>query len=175
MSTPHQTWKQKAVHEFKEFLVIALYLWLIFALLLLYKSVILRSEHIDFVAKGLAVFNALALGKVMLVARALRLGDWFEEGPLIYPTLVKSALFSVVLAIFKILEEFCVGLYHHRTFQESIADLGGGTLAGILALTFLLFVMLIPFFGVTELQGVLGEGKLSQWFFRGRRSEEVAK
>lgn len=171
MSTPKESLKQRAYQEFKEFLGIALYLWVIFGLFLLYKSVILNGEHISVVAKGFALINALALGKVMLIARALHLGDWADGAPLIYPTLLKSALFSLVLAIFKILEEAGVGLYHHKSFQESISEIGGGTLRGILTLTLLLFVMLIPFFGFTELQRVLGRGKLKQVFFHARPLE----
>lgn len=171
-TTTHPTIKERAYHEFKEFLIIALYLWIVFGLFLLYKSVVLNNEHISVVARGFALINALALAKVILVARALHFGDWADDAPLIYPTLLKSALFSLLLAFFKILEEAGVGLYHHRTFQESIADLGGGTLKGILTLTLLLFVMLIPFFGCTELQRVLGEGKLAQVFFHSRSQEE---
>jgi hypothetical protein len=175
MSTSKQTLKQKAYREFKEYLVITLYLWVVFGLFVLYKSVILHEEHIDFVAKGLALINALALGKVILIAKALHLGEWADDAPLIYPTLMKSALFALVLAIFKILEEAAIGLYHKNSFQQSIADLGGGTLWGILTLTVLLFVMLIPFFGVGELQRVLGEGKLGQLFFRRNNLIEVRK
>ena len=119
----------------KEFLVIALYLWVVFGLFLLYKSVILAEEHIDFAAK---------------------------------------ALFTVVLACFKILEEAGVGLYRGESFQQSIASLGGGTLQGILILTLLLFVLLIPLFGFTELQRVLGERKLTQLFFHSRPLENQA-
>jgi hypothetical protein len=171
MIPPKQSLKEKAYHEFKKFLVIASYLWVVFGLFLLYKSVILNGEHISTAAKGFALINALALGKIMLIARALHLGDWANDAPLIYPTLLKSALFSLLLAVFKILEEAGVGLYHHRTFQESIADLGGGTLQGILTLTLLLFFMLIPFFAFTELQRVLGEGKLARVFLHPRSLE----
>jgi hypothetical protein len=171
MSSPNRTLKERAYLEFKEFLAISLYLWVVFALFLLYKSVILNDEHINVVAKGFALLNALALAKIMLIARALHLGDWADGAPLIYPTLLKSALFSLVLAFFKILEEAAVGMYHNLSFQQSIADLGGGTLKGILTLTLLLFVMLIPFFGFTELQRVLGEGKLAQVFFHSRPVE----
>jgi hypothetical protein len=168
VSTPHGNLKEKAYHELKEFLLITVYLWVVFGLFLLYKSVILNEEHINTLAKGLALLNALALAKIMLLARAMHLGEWVDDAPLIYPTLVKSALFSVVLAIFKIIEEAGIGLYHHKSFQQSIADLGGGTLKGILTLTLLLFVTLIPFFGFSELQRILGKGKLAQVFFRQR-------
>jgi hypothetical protein len=164
--------KQKAYSELKEFIVIVLYLWLVFGLFLLYKSVILNQEHISYLAHGVALVNALVLGKFVLIARALHLGDTAEDAPLIYPTLLKSALFSIVLACFKILEDAAVGFYHGKSFSESIADLGGGTLKGILTLTVLLFVLLIPFFGFGELQRVLGKGKLEQLFFRPRTVSE---
>jgi len=175
VGTTSKALKQKAYHEFKEFIVIVLYLWLVFGLLLLYKSVILDEEHISYLANGIALVNALVLGKFVLIARALHLGDTAENAPLIYPTLLKSALFSILLAGCKILEEALVGFYHGKSFSESIADLGGGTLKGILTLSLILFVLLIPFFGFGELQRVLGEGKLAQLFFRPRHVSEPAQ
>jgi hypothetical protein len=168
METTSRTLKQKGIEQMKEFLLIALYLWLVFGLFIVYKSVILAQYHIAFAYHGFALINALALGKVMLVAKHLHLGERFDHAPLIYPTLLKSALFTVVLACFKILEDAAVGLYHGKSFAESIADLGGGTSQAILTLTLLLFVMLIPFVGFGELQRVLGEGKLKQLFFCAR-------
>ena len=171
MDTSHRTLKQKAYHELKEFFGIALYLWIILALFQLYRSLLLSEEHISVVAhQGFAIINALALAKVLLIAKALHLGEWVEDWPLIYPTLLKSALFTIVLACFKILEDAGLGMYRGKSFQESIADLGGGTLNGILCVSLILFVTLIPFFVITELQGVLGEGKLMQLFFRPRSS-----
>jgi len=163
-----QTLKHRAYHEVKECLVIALYLWVIFGLLTVHKAVILSEHHIEFAAHGIALFNALALSKVMLVARKLRLADQFKDAPLIYPTLLKSAAFTVVLACFKILEEAALGMYRGKTFQGSIAEIGGGTWKGILTLTVLVCVLLIPFFGFTELARVFGPFKLEQVFFRPR-------
>jgi hypothetical protein len=174
VDTSHRTLKQKAYHELKEFLVIALYLWVILALFDLYRSVILSEEHINLVHQGFAVINALALAKVLLIAKALHLGEWIDDWPLIYPTLLKSTLFTIVLACFKILEDAGIGMYSGKSFQQSIADLGGGTLNGILCISLIMLVMLIPFFAVTELQAVLGEGKLKQLFFRPRNSSPPA-
>lgn len=168
MATTNSTLKQKATKEMKEFFLIALYLWLVFALFVVYKSVILAEYHMAFAYHGFAIINALALGKVMLVVKHLHLGEQFDDAPLIYPTLLKSALFTVVLAVFKILEDAAVGLYRGKSLAESITDLGGGTLQAILTLTMLLFVILIPFVGYGELKRVLGEGKLKQLFFRRR-------
>lgn len=171
MDASHRTLKQKAYHELKEFFGIALYLWVILALFQFYRSLLLKEEHVSVVVhQGFAIINALALGKVLLIAKALHLGDRADKWPLVYPTLLKSALFTIVLACFKILEDAALGMYRGKTFQESIADLGGGTMNGILCVSLILFVTLIPFFVLTELQGVLGEGKLMQLFFRPRNS-----
>ena len=175
MSTTSHTLKERAYQELREYVVIALYLWVIFGLFLLYKSVILAENHISFRAKGVALINALVLGKFVLIARALHLGDQFDGAPLIYPTLLKSALFSIVLACCKILEEAAFGFYHGKSFAESIASLGGGTFKGILTLTLLLFVMLIPFFAIGELKRVLGKDKLAQLFFGQREVSRPAK
>jgi hypothetical protein len=174
--TSTQTLKQKAYHELKEFLLIAFYLWVVFGMFVLYKSVLLSEGHLSYMAHGLAIVNALAFGKVILIARALHFGERFEDAPLIYPTVFKSALFSILLAFCKILEGVVVGHFRGLSFQESMSDIGGGTWRSILTLTVLLFVMLIPFFGIGELERVLGEGQLTKLFFRSRvpveRSEE---
>ena len=175
MDTSKPTLKQKAYHELKEFFGIALYLWVILALFQFYRSLLLREEHMSVVVhQGFAIINALALGKVLLIAKALHLGDWADKWPLIYPTLLKSALFTIVLACFKILEDAGLGMYRGKSFHESIADLGGGTLNGILCVSLILFVTLIPFFVMTELERGMGEGKLMQLFFRPRSSFKLA-
>jgi hypothetical protein len=175
MGTISPMLRERAHRELKEVFIITFYLWVVFSLFVVYKSVVLAEQHIPFAYHGFAIINALALAKVMLVARHLHLGEQFDEAPLIYPTLLKSALFTVVLACFKILEDATVGLYHGKSFHRGVADLGGGTWKAVLTLTALLFVVLIPFFGFSELQRVLGEGKLAQLFFHPRPSENPAK
>ena len=168
MSDAKRTLKQKAVHEAREYLVISFYLFVVFSLFISYKSVILAEHHIDFTLHGFALINALALGKVILVAQELHLADRFRDAPLVYPTLLKSLVFSIVLACFKVAEEAAVGRFHGKSFHESISDLGDGSWKGILTLTVLLFVVLIPFFGFNELRRVFGEDRLVKAFFRSR-------
>jgi hypothetical protein len=163
MDEPKRTLKQKAYQGLKEYLVISCYLWLVFSLFVIYKSVLL-SERISVVAHGEALINALALGKVMLVAQELHFAEKFKEKPLIYATLFKSAAFASILGVFKILEEVCIGLYHGKSAGQSMAEVGGGTLNGILAMTAILAVLLVPFFAFTELRDILGKEKLTGLF-----------
>lgn len=165
--------KQRAYVETKEFFAIAFYLWVVFAMLEVHKSVILGEHHINTTYHGLALINAWALAKVMIVARRMHLADFVHHVPLIYPTLLKSAAFTLVLACFKILEDAALGWYRGQSFGQSIADLGGGTYEGILSLAAIVFVVLIPFFAFTELQMVVGEGKLMQVFFSRHQTLEI--
>lgn len=166
MSRSSLSLKQRAYDDIKEFLILALYLWVVFGMFVVYKSIILAEHHIDFAPHGAALFNAVALAKIMLVGKKLHLGDKTNDGPLIYPILLKSAMFSILLACFKILEEVAIGLYRGEFFREALSDVGGGTWKALLSFVVLLFVVLIPLFGFTELQRVFGQEKLKQVLFR---------
>jgi hypothetical protein len=159
--------KQRVVHEAREYFIISLYLFVVLALFIVHKAVVLGEHHIDYTLHGFALFNALALAKVMLFAQDLHFAEWLDDAPLIYPTLLKSFLFTIVLACFEIAEEFAIGKVHGKSFQESVAEIGGGTGRGIVTVAALLFVMLIPFFGFTELRRVFGD-RLFALFFRSR-------
>jgi hypothetical protein len=161
--------KQKAAHEAREYFVISFYLFVMFSLLVLYKSVILAENHIPFALHGLALINALALAKVMLVGQELHLADKFHDAPLIYPTLLKSFVFTIVLVGFKIAEASAMGAFHGKTLREGIAEIEGGSWSAILTLMAFLFVVLIPFFGFTELRRIFGPDRLVGVFFHSRR------
>jgi hypothetical protein len=168
VSETKRTLQQKAIHQAREYVIIAFYLFVVFSLLVIYKSVILAEHHISFALHGFALINALALAKVMLIAEDLHLADRVQDAPLIYPTLLKSFVFTIVLACFKIAEDAAIGRFHGKSFHESISDLGGGTWKGILTLTMLLFFVLIPFFGFAELRRIFGEDRLVGAFFHSR-------
>jgi len=168
MSEAKRTLKQRAVHGMREYLVISFYLFVVLSLFTMYKSVILAQQNIGFAPHGFALINALALAKVILTAQELHLADQFRDAPLIYPTLLKSFVFAIVLACFKIVEEAAIGAFHRESFHESIAAIGGGSWKALVILTVLMFVLLIPFFGFTELRRVFGEDRLVGAFFRPR-------
>jgi len=168
VSEAKRTLKQRVFHGMREYLVISIYLFVVFSLFTIYKAVILAQQNIGFAPQGFALINALALGKVILVAQELHLADQFRDAPLVYPTLLKSFVFAILLACFKIVEETAIGAFHGESFHESIATLGGGSWKAIATLTVLMFFVLIPFFGFTELRKVFGEDRLVGAFLRPR-------
>jgi len=170
MNVRKPTLKQKAYQGLKSYLIIACYLWVVFALFVLYSSVILSEHSIPFAEQGFALVNALAFAKVILVAQKF-VGKWLTEMPIVFTTLFNSTAFGVLLGCLKIIEGTLLGLYRGLSYKESIiVTLGGGTLTGALVLMAMLAVVLIPFFAFTELCSVLGEEKLRTLLFASRRA-----
>jgi hypothetical protein len=169
VSEAKRTLKQRAFREVREYFVISLYLFVVFSTLAVYKAMLLAEHNVDFVPHGFALINALALGKVILIAQDLHLADQFRNAPLIVPTLLKSFAFATALTCFKFAEETAIGVFHGQSLLASVSAIGGGSWKVILSFSVVLFVLLIPFFGFTELRRVIGEDRLVGAFFRPRQ------
>ena len=154
-----------AAEEFRRFIVLFLYLWVLFGLFVLNERIVLRQEGINFAAQGFAVINALVLAKVMLIAEDLNLGHWLNRRPLIYPILHDSLLFTVLFISFHVLEHVVIGLVHGETLAGSVPAIGGGGFAGLLCAAVICFVSLIPFFAFRNLGRVLGTDRLNALLF----------
>lgn len=169
MTVPKPSLKQKAYGGLKSYFILACYLWVVFGLFVLYKSFVLSEHRMPFVLEGLALVNALALAKVMLVAQGFVPG-WLNEVPLIWTTLLKSAAFAIILGCFKVVEETLLGLYRGLSYEQSIVvAVGNGTLMGALVVMAMLAVVLIPFVAFTELNSILGKDNLKTLFLAPRR------
>jgi len=92
---------------------------------------------------------------------------------LIYPTLYKTAVFVLFLGVFKIIEEVIKGLWKGEGLTGGIVELLEKGPYELLANSLVVFVALIPFFGVKELARVLGEDKIRALFFRRRADQGI--
>ena len=152
--------KERASTEFKRFVAILLYLWVVFGLLSIHKSLVLSQRHLDYEEHTFAIINAFIFAKVLLVAEQVRLGRRFENKPLIYPILYKSFVFSVVLLLFHVIESAAEGVWHGHTIAESVPHFLGWSPKGLLAVGFACFVLLLPFFGFREIARVIGRKEM---------------
>lgn len=157
--------KKRALEEFKRFIAIFLYLWVVFGLLSLHKSLILSQRHLDYEEHTFAIINAFVFAKVLLVGEQLHLGRRFENTPLIYPILYKCFVFSVVLISFHILESVALGVWHGRTIADSIPPMLGWNPKGLLGVGLMCFVLLLPFFGFREIARVMGRKEMRRLLF----------
>ncbi|MGQ0444458.1 MAG: hypothetical protein ACT4O2_04850 [Beijerinckiaceae bacterium] len=159
--------KKGAIDETKKLFWIFIYIWVLLSLFSLHKALVLNDESLIF-HQGFAVINALALAKVVLITEMFHVGDNLKNRPLIYPIMFKSAVFAVILVCFHIIEETLIGAWHGKTFSQSISEIGGGTLQGILMVGIIMFVVLLPFFAFRELEGALGKEQLRLLLFGGK-------
>jgi hypothetical protein len=152
---------QRARHELYEFLVVSAYLYVCFGALIFYKSSILHSEGIAFAAYGVAIAKALILGKFLLTLEAFKIGeDKKHARTALSSILKKSLLFTLLLLVLTVVEELIVGHFHGRAGREVLSELAGGTWQQAVAVAILLFLILVPYFGVQEIKKRLGEGNL---------------
>jgi hypothetical protein len=158
--------KQRLEHEMKEYLVIAAYLAAFFLSFTTYRKLVLAEYHVGYFAYGWALMEAMILAKVILIGQVMHLGDRFRDRPLIVSTLWKSIVFSLLVALFVVLEHVVAALLHHRSIASEF-QLTGGQGYEMLARVQLMLVAFVPFFAFREISVVLGEGKLLELFFQG--------
>lgn len=142
--------------ELRKFLAIFAYLWLVFSMFLLHEWAVLASHQISFKFYGLAVVNALILAKIMLIAEAFGFANRLDDKPLIYPIAFKSIAFSALLMLSYVAEETAVGMFHGKSAAESVPQVGGGGLVGMLTVGVIMCIALVPFFAFREIARTVG-------------------
>ena len=162
------TLKEKVVHEVVEYWINVGYLTLVFAAFTQYRRFLLASYDITYTNYGFAVIEALILAKVIMIGEVARLGRGLEGKPLIYPTLYKTVVFTLFVAVFTLIEHGVKGLWKGEGFTSGIVDFLGKGSNEILANSLIVFVAFIPFFGIKELGRVVGQDKIRALFFRRR-------
>ena len=171
MSSPDKkkrNWKEKLFHELIEYWINVCYLTLVFAAFTQYRRFLLAAHDITYTNYWVAVIEALILAKVIMIGAVFRLGRGLEHKPLIYPTLYKTVVFTLFVAVFTLIEHTVKGLWQGKGLTGGIVDYFGKGPHEFLAGSLVIFVAFIPFFGVKELGRVLGEEKIRALFFRRR-------
>ena len=125
----------------------------------IHKSIVLNEPNLIY-HQGFAIINAFLLAKVMLTAEMFHVAENLDHKPLIYPIMFKSVIYSTILMSFYIIEETLVGMWHGKSATDSIPDVGGGSLEGILVVGLMMFVVLVPFFGLKEIGRAIGDDNL---------------
>jgi len=160
--------KERAIRELKSFAAIFLYLWIVLGIFFLHEMIVLEEHHIAVAHYGIALMNALVLGKVMLVAENMRFAGQLADEPLFLAVLYRSIAFTILFIGFYMLEEIAVGVIKGKTLAQSFPDIGGGSVQGIFVVGIIMFVALTPFFAYRELGRVIGESTLHDLMFKRR-------
>jgi hypothetical protein len=121
MSSPvkkKRNWKKILFEEMVEYWINVAYLAVIFAAFTWYRRFLLAAYDITYTDYGVAVIEALILAKVIMIGAVFRLGRGLEHKPLIYPTLQKTVVFTIFVAVFTLMEHAIKGLWAGRGSLE---------------------------------------------------------
>jgi hypothetical protein len=157
--------RERALGELEKYAVIAVYLWLLFALFGLHKQLV-QGHGVSVWQQGFAIVNAVIFGKVILIGQALEVGKSLERRALVWVVLGKSLIFAILLLAFHIAEGALRAWFKGQPLSASLADFGGSVPA-LVTYAAIFLVALIPFFAFQEAARVLGSGALWNLFFRG--------
>ena len=168
--------KEKAIEEVRSFLVMALYLWFVFALMLLNEAVILKKPDLNVLGQGFAIINALVMAKVMLIADDLGLGRELDGLPLAWSIAYKAVLFGLLFVVFHEAEHYAVAWFNGHSKTMTLPTVGGGTWAGAACVWAAMAVSLAPFFAIREISKLVGVGRVWRLMFQpGARDASAAE
>ncbi len=164
--------KEKFWKEFKAYWINVLYITLCFSFFADYTRLILAHYEIKFAHYGISIINGLILGKVILIAEHLKVGQGFEDKPLVIPTLYKSFIFTLCVLLLGVIELTIRTLIQTHNPAAIFGAFVNRISYEWFAKVLIVFVVFIPFFSMRELSRVLGEGKVSALFFKSRPKKE---
>lgn len=152
---------ERARHELIAYAVIAAYLYVCFGALLLYKTAVLSHAGVSYVPLGLAAIKALVLGKFLLLLHGARVGERVgRNGRPISAIAWKALLFASLLVILTVIEELVVGMIHGKPAVAILSELADGSLMEAAVTSFLMVLVLAPYFAMREINSELGDGVL---------------
>lgn len=165
--------RRRIRREIESYSANALYMAFFFGVFSNYRRLVLAQYQISYKDYGVSIIKALILAKVILVAESLRLGQRFDDKPLIVPTLYKSIIFTLCVIIFSLVEFLIRGLIHGNGLIGAIGATASRFTYDGFAEALVVFFAFIPFFAVRELSRVTGEGKLKRLFFQKRQVDQI--
>ena len=165
-------WKKRAFEELRKLSITVIYIWVLLSVFTLHREIILANYHIKYSAKfGFAFINAVILAKFMWLGEVQHAGKKAAGKALLYSTLWKAALFTVILMICHLLEEALVKVWHGHSFAASFSE-GIADPRDILATMLLVFVVLIPFFFAKGLIEILGKDEIKRLLLTAQTKEQ---
>ena len=167
--------KEKAKHEVKEYFGITLFLAFFFGAFGEYRALIMRQFDIEYFQYGEAIITALIMAKIIMIGEYVGVGTRHEQKPLIISTFYKALLFSLLAAVFHVIEEAIKALLHHKKLAEAFdAVLTPTGRYELLGRALVVFCVFVPFFALREIRRVLPPGQLYDLFFRRARLSNVS-
>jgi len=115
------SWQQKLKHELTAVAIAALYFGCWIAALLTLKQLILAEYQIAFHGLSMALIGALILSKVVLILEHVSLGAWIRAQPAWVDVILRTALYSLGVALVLVLENGFELRHEYGGFGPAVA------------------------------------------------------
>lgn len=155
-----KNFKERARHELRAYVVITVYAWTILSLLRLHETLLADSYHVGLQAHSLTIVSALILGKVVLIAEALRVGDRTAGRAPAFAILIKSVFFALAILLFQATEHIITELWHGEAFTAELLMIDAAQARRSLIKTAIITIALMPYFLIKEVERSTGESDL---------------
>jgi len=169
-------WKRKLFLEMTAYWINVAYLTILFSVFNSYRRLILAHYDIGYSNWGISLIKALVLAKVIMVGSLFHFDRILDKKPMIFPTLLRSFLFTLWVGFFALIESTIRGFLHGKGLAGALDHLLSEGRHEFFAKCLVVFVAFIPFFAFKGLARVLGKGIIWEWFFRkGPTSESILR
>ena len=158
---------ERLIEELRKYSLISAYLFLCFAVILLYETSIqdTGTQHPE-VPWSLALIKALVLGKFILIGDALSVGERARHHPLLHRVAWKSVAMLALLIAFKVLEELIVGWVHGNSPAKVFGEFFERTWIQDLAPLLLMLLILVPMIAASEIYRAVGATRFREFLTR---------
>jgi uncharacterized membrane protein YjfL (UPF0719 family) len=150
---------ERLKEEMYKYALISAYLFVCFAVILLYEASQSDASSNQTLPFSLALVKALVMGKFILIGEALSVGSRADAHPLLHRTVWKTLAMLILLIVFKIIEELIVGWFHGVMPAQVAEEFLAHTWIQMVAPPLLMLLVLIPLISATELYRALGKEK----------------
>lgn len=164
-SKESSTLSQRFWTEMRNYGLISAYLFICFAVLMVYRASLLDRSLLPALPLLTALGKALIIGKFILIGEAVKVGSRVSANTLLHRIAWKSLLFLLMLIALTAVEELVVGWIHGETTAQVWVELSSKSVLDLLAPSLVMLMVLIPLISMTELNRALGPGKLKSVFF----------
>lgn len=152
--------RDKAREELRVYAIVAGYLYVCFAALLIFEASMQPAAGSPLLPHGFAAIKALVLGKFLLIGRAVGAGMRLPTTTVVGRIGLRTLALLAVVLLLTIIEEMIVGAIHGHAVTESLAAIFGASRYALLAKLVVMAVVLLPLVTLEELDRALGAGVL---------------
>lgn len=158
--------------EFKALLPPTIFFLITFHLLALTESLMVEKYGITLYNSAIATIGALIVAKAVLISEHLPFTNNFENKPLVYNLLWKTAIYAIIAVFFSYLEHMIhyINEYHNLLIanEKMIEEI---VWSHFLATKIWLIFLLFFYCTINEIVTVFGKAKLLEIFFQKSRND----